>query len=164
VAAIAPVAGLRLGNTAPKVPVSVLAIHCTSDAVVAYDDVHGKNATYKGMPSAVDSIEFFAQKAKARKKERETTGRGKWQIHIDRWVDGEQGTEFILYSPESGDHGWPRGGSRSLAASKVIWDFFTEHPRVVEKKAERAGKAASEKMAGSSGKSPREAKPVPVGN
>ncbi|MEE9391495.1 MAG: PHB depolymerase family esterase [Planctomycetota bacterium] len=127
VAAIGPVAGLRIGKTVPKVPISVISIHGIADKVVAYDQANGKKAKYKGLTSAMESAAFIAKHNGCKKSKRQDHAKGK--VHIDTWTKGKNGVEVKLYSIKNGDHSWPRQRSHSLAATKLIWNFFNSHPR-----------------------------------
>ena len=133
VAAIGPVAGLRIATTVPKTPVAVIAIHGMADKVVAYDDVHGKKAAYNGMPSAIDSAAFFAKHNGCGPKKRSEMSKG--TVLVDTWRagkgegEGRSSSEVVLYSLVKGGHGWPKGGSRSVAATKIIWEFFEAQGR-----------------------------------
>ncbi len=127
VAAIAPVAGLLLGDGKPELPVSVLSFHGMADDVVAYDAEHGKAATYRGMPSAMESAAAFAKhNACADKPKRTDLHAGK--VHVDTWADGKSGTRVELYSLEGWGHGWPAGNCK-VAATDLIWKFFQQHAR-----------------------------------
>ncbi|MEQ8766364.1 MAG: PHB depolymerase family esterase [Planctomycetota bacterium] len=132
IAAIGPVAGLRLGLGEPSAPVSVISFHGMADRVVAYDDERGKNAAFKGMPSAVDSAAFFAKHNGCGKKKREDAAKGK--VHVDRWPQGKADSEVVLYSIEDGDHGWPKKSSHGVEATELIWKFFKAHPRATDRK------------------------------
>ena len=137
VAAIGPVAGLMVGSTRPKTPVSVISFHGMADDVVKY----GKKGGRRGMLGAEDSAAFFAENNESAKVERTETAKG--SVHIDTWKGGKDGTTVMLYSIVSGDHGWPQGGSRSVAATKLIWSFFAKHPRTDRaKKTNKKAKSA----------------------
>ena len=131
VAAIAPVAGLVVNRSKPALPVSVLSIHGMGDDVVPY----GKGRW--GTPSAPESAELFAQHNGCGPVERTELKKGR--VLCDRWTDGRAETEVVFYSIEGGDHGWPQGGSRSVAATKLIWEFFEAHPRKAEEPEEEKG-------------------------
>ena len=131
VAAIAPVAGLVVNRSKPALPVSVLSIHGMDDDVVPY----GKGRW--GTPSAPESAELFAQHNGCGPVERTELKKGR--VLCDRWTDGRAETEVVFYSIEGGDHGWPQGGSRSVAATKLIWEFFEAHPRKAEEPEEGRG-------------------------
>jgi len=124
IAAIGPVAGLSVDRRRPSAAVSVISFHGMADSVVPY----GRNRW--GAASAVDSAERFARHGRCSKEERKELLDGR--AHLDRWINEESGTEVVLYSIEGGNHGWPRGGRRSLPATKLIWEFFKSHPRTVE--------------------------------
>lgn len=118
VAAIGPVAGLQIGRTAPKVPVSVISFHGMEDAIVGYEN---------GSRSAMNSAAFFAKHNKCAKPTRKDMAKG--MVHVDRWTKGKNKTEVVLYSLKKGGHGWPQSGSRSVDATPLIWEFFKAHPR-----------------------------------
>ncbi len=81
-----------------------------------------------GSASAVDSAANFAKhNGCAKKPKRTDVAKGK--VHVDTWGGGDAGTEVVLYSIENGDHGWPTGRRGSVAATKLIWEFFKEHGR-----------------------------------
>ena len=126
VAAIAPVAGLVVNKSKPALPVSLISFHGMADEVVPY----GKSNW--GTPTALESAELFAAHNECEPVERTELKKGK--VHLDRWTGGKHGTEVAFYSIEGGGHGWPRGGSKSVAATELIWEFFEAHPRKVEEK------------------------------
>ena len=122
VAAIGPMAGLMVDQFGPKIPVSVISIHGMADKIVAYDRKNGAKAKHSGRRSAPESAKFFASHNGCKEKTRKTIKDG-W-VHIDTWPKGKGKTEVVLYSLKGGDHGWPKAGSRSIDATKVIWEFF----------------------------------------
>jgi polyhydroxybutyrate depolymerase len=132
IAAIGPVAGLLIDRLEIKAPLSVISFHGMEDKVVAYDTVRGKDARYAGRRSAMQSAAAFAKHNGCVDPVRKDKDKGK--THIDTWAKGKNGTEVVLYSLEEGEHGWPRGGSRSVNATKLIWKFFKDHPRKAAKK------------------------------
>lgn len=127
VSAIAPVAGQFLGKGQPTLPVSVISFHGMADNVVAYDAEHGKRATYRGMPSALESAAAFAKHdGCSDKPKRSELHDGK--VHVDSWENGTAGTRVELYSIEQWGHGWPTGKCE-VAATPLIWKFFQQHAR-----------------------------------
>ncbi len=127
VAAIGPVAGLLIGREQPKLPVAVISFHGMADDIVAYDAEHGKKATYRGMPSALESAAVFAKSNGGVEVKRTELHDGK--VHLDTWADGKAGTSVQLYSLEGWGHGWPNGKSK-VDATALIWAFFQQHARV----------------------------------
>ena len=121
IAAIGPVAGLSVDRGRPSAPVSVISLHGMSDRVVPYARNRWRVAT------AVESAERFAKHSGCKAVDREELQSGR--VHLDRWINAKTGIEVSLYSIEGGDHGWPRGGRRSVEATTLIWEFFKEHPR-----------------------------------
>ena len=126
VAAIAPVAGLVLDKSEPKLPVSLISFHGMADSIVSYD------SSKWGMPTAMESAELFAKHNGCKPAERVELNKGK--VHLDTWIKGKKETEVHFYSIEGGSHGWPQGGSKSVAATPLIWEFFEAHPRKPDKK------------------------------
>lgn len=127
VAAIGPVAGLRVGREEPELPVSVISFHGMADDVVAYDAEHGKKAAYRGMPSALESAAAFA-KCNGCADEPARTDLHDGKVHLDTWAAGKRGTRVELYSLAGWGHGWPNGRSK-VTATPLIWKFFQQHAR-----------------------------------
>lgn len=121
VAAIGPVAGLSVDRGRPSAPVSVISFHGIADRVVPYGKNRWRAAT------AVESAERFAKHGDCKPTDRKELQGDR--VHLDRWINPKDGTEVALYSIEGGDHGWPRGGRRTVPATKLIWEFFEAHPR-----------------------------------
>jgi polyhydroxybutyrate depolymerase len=121
VAAIAPVAGLVMDKSKPALPVSLISFHGMADSIVPY------GTSRWGMPTAMESAELFAKHNGCKAAERVELNKGK--VHLDTWVKGKKQTEVHFYSIEGGNHGWPQGGSKSVAATELIWEFFEAHPR-----------------------------------
>lgn len=121
VAAIAPVAGLVMDKSKPALPVSLISFHGMADSIVPY------GTSRWGMPTAMESAELFAKHNGCKAAERVELSKGK--VHLDTWVKGKKETEVHFYSIEGGSHGWPQGGSKSVAATDLIWEFFETHPR-----------------------------------
>ena len=124
VAAIAPVAGLLLGNRRPVLPISVISFHGMADDIVPYAQ---KGSSRRGLLTAQDSVRFFARYNSCQGPIRSDINQNK--VHIDTWSNGKDSTEVKLYSIENGNHGWPRESYHSVAATQIIWQFFKAHPR-----------------------------------
>jgi len=137
IAAIAPVAGtLGASACAPSQPVSVLMIHGTSDPYVPYAGGRGA-ATRDGRVdrSASDVASFWVAQNRCRS-EPDIEERGR--IRRARYAGGAEGAEVLLYVIRGGGHAWPGGArgwrfgaapSPELAATEVMWDFFSRHRR-----------------------------------
>jgi len=135
-AAVAPVSGELSMDCAPGNPVSVLIIHGTADRNLPYDGGVGPKALD---PHAVRSVRYALDT---------------W-VRLDRCpatpvVDSTptlvhrtfarcaDDTSVELYTIIGGGHSWPGGNrlsrmldapSKALDASRVIWEFFANHPR-----------------------------------
>ena len=127
IAAIGPVAGLVIGKTKPKFPVSVISFHGMVDQIVPY----GKEGSW-GIPTATESAALFAKHGDCSEHKREDLNKG--LVHLDTWTMKKGNTEVQLYSLEKGGHGWPQPGSKSLKTTQLIWEFFKAHPREPAKK------------------------------
>ncbi len=147
IAAIAPVAGGIASEAAadfhPAVPVSVLIINGREDPLVPYDG--GAVAKTRG---SIISTERAARlwleaddlhgEPQVRTVAAEKAGdcREEWQT----WSGGRNGSAVTLVALAGGGHTWP-GGTQylpkaivgavcpELDASRVIWDFFRQHPK-----------------------------------
>lgn len=146
VAAIGPVAGLSVDRGRPAAPVSVISFHGMEDRVVPYDKNRWRAAT------AVESAERFAKHGGCKAVDREELQSDR--VHLDRWINPKDGTEVALYSIEGGDHGWPRGGRRSVPATRLIWEFFEEHPRKPKRGPAKSQAPAASREPGDSGRAP----------
>jgi len=124
VAAIAPVAGLLINIEQPTQPISVISFHGMDDNIVPYSK---KDISVKGLLTALESANFFAQHNNCGKPVRSNLNGGK--VHIDTWSGGKDSTEVQLYSIENGGHGWPQESYHSVSATETIWNFFKAHSR-----------------------------------
>jgi polyhydroxybutyrate depolymerase len=147
IAAIAPVAGGIATEVAsdfhPAVPVSVLIINGRDDPLVPYDGgpvskTHGSIvSTDRASQLWLDADDLHGEprvRAVAAKKTSDCTEQ--WQT----WNGGKNGSVVTLVSLAGGGHTWPGGAQylpkavvgvvcTELDASRVIWDFFRQHPK-----------------------------------
>jgi polyhydroxybutyrate depolymerase len=143
-AAIAPVAGAMPADLthgcAPAAATSVIAFQGTADPLMPYKG--GGVALRRGQVlSAEQSVSYWGRKAAC-------GGEVVVDHPEDRVADGTrvrhsafgaclQGREVELYTIEGGGHTWPGGPptrhvgrvSRELDATRLIWEFFSRHPR-----------------------------------
>ena len=139
-AAIAPVVGAVFGDEArPQEPVSAIIINGMLDRSVPYagGPPGGRMAgAWDGTPTlrALDQATFWAA-AGACSEIPSIQDQGNYLRHS---YDCPAGRAVEIYSIEDNGHAWPGGqrGSRradapstSLDATKVIWQFFQDHPR-----------------------------------
>jgi polyhydroxybutyrate depolymerase len=141
-AAIAPVAGALPVNLsercAPATPLSVASFQGTADPSLPYD---GGGTPPAAVLSAERSVAFWAGAAGC------ATGRPATVVS-DTVADGTRlrrlsypdclgHRDVVLYTIEGGGHTWPGGPeassrvgrvSREVSATRVIWDFFQNHP------------------------------------
>lgn len=158
VAAIGPVAGLNIGRTKPKMPVSVISFHGIADNVVAYDKKNGKKAKWRGMPSALESASAFAKHNGLGALPERTELQG-GRVLLDTWANDKSSVRVELYSLEGWGHGWPR--SRKVHATQMIWKFFEEHARPPLDQLQKKGpekKGPEKKGPGKKGNQKRRAK------
>lgn len=139
IAGIVSVAGTMAGvqpfNCDTDTPVSVMAIHGTSDATVKYvSDDPSFNL------SVEDAVDFWVTKNKCNASPEETslpnndTTDGSTITKLV-YKSGENGTEVQLLRVNGGHHTWPGGSggyytNKDISASQVAWDFLKrfEHP------------------------------------
>jgi polyhydroxybutyrate depolymerase len=136
-AAIAPVSGnmsYDVARACPSgVPVSVIAMHGTDDAIVPFNhDVTAATATWTkrdGCPETPRSSRMP-----------DLDPHDGTQTRVDEYGPCSAGTEVAFYTIEGGGHAWPGGATpwglarrgttpRDFDAGAVIWDFFQKHPR-----------------------------------
>ena len=150
VAAIAPVAGNIPVNMAsvwaPSRPVSVLIINGTEDPLVPWagGDVHFGPIELGQVLSVADTVKFWVANDKCISTSLstqlpDTDPSDGTTVQKETYIGCEDGAEVVLYAVEGGGHTWPSGlpyspesvigrTSKDFDASKVIWQFFKEHP------------------------------------
>jgi len=142
IAAIGPMAGTiggrasadaeRVTIPAPSQPVSLVAIHGFLDESVNYEGDHGARTlgTREDL-SVAESIAFWVEQngcdPRSRREEPNEN------VIRETYTGCLDDTEVVLYTALDGGHGWPgsdRGDrpSPSLAATEVLWAFFSAHP------------------------------------
>ena len=147
IAAIAPVAGVIGGCVSldddnyyqipdPAYPVSVIVFHGTNDSLLPYEGGGDWN-----LSSVNESIAFWVEHNECNSTpEINISESGK--IIRETYVDGENGTEVILYTTVGGEHWWPGNPLQSspgsswlvdtiqeISATDLIWEFFENHPK-----------------------------------
>jgi polyhydroxybutyrate depolymerase len=153
ITAIAPVDGniprMLYHECLPSVPVSVLAINNMNDPLVPYDggEIYGHFHRVKlGEVLSVDeSVGFWAKQNGCSTtpvliEEPDSDPKDGTRVNCKQYLNGNDGTEVILYSVDGGGHTWPGGiqylpewmigkTSRDINATEVIWAFFKRHSR-----------------------------------
>ncbi len=153
ITAIAPVDGnipnMLAGKCSPLRPVSVLTINNTNDPLVPFEggEIQGKIKRVKlgKVLSVNESVGFWVKQNNCSKtpvvtKEPDRDPDDGTRVTREQYIDGNDGTEVILYSVDGGGHTWPGGvqylpewiigkTSRDIDANVVIWDFFKRHSR-----------------------------------
>lgn len=146
-AAIAPVAGGIATEVAadfdPASPVSVLIIHGREDPLVPYDGgavgkTHGSIvSTERALHLWLDADDLHAE---PHLRNVAATKAGDCSEQWQTWSGGRDGSAVTLISLAGGGHTWPGGAQYlpkaivgavcpELDASRVIWDFFRQHPK-----------------------------------
>ncbi len=149
-AAIAPVVGGIADpfykSFKPTEPVSVLMINGTSDPLIPFD---GGNVTKKGRGKIIgtmDAVRLWLKTDKIDEESAKTVSSDADEndpCTVDQtiWTGGGNKTEVVLYKLNGGGHTWPGGIQymprliigdvcRDIDATKVIWEFFKQHPKV----------------------------------
>jgi polyhydroxybutyrate depolymerase len=153
ITAIAPVDGnipLMLSDEcSPSGPVSVLAINNVNDPLVPYDggEIYGHFHRVKlgEVLSADESVGFWVKRngcsvTPVVVEEPDRYPRDGTRVTSKQYLNGNNGTEVILYTVEGGGHTWPGGiqylpkwiigkTSKEMNATEVIWAFFKKHSR-----------------------------------
>ncbi len=139
IAAIAPVAAAMNEEAClPRSPVSVIAFHGTADQRVRYAGgaplIPYDNR--ERLDKSVDyAMNFWAQRDLCAKTPWHTENR---RFAVDTWLDGMEGSEVVLYTIKGGGHAWPGGKevhfrmddpTTDVNATRLIWDFFKDHPK-----------------------------------
>jgi polyhydroxybutyrate depolymerase len=127
-AAVAPVAGaMTVPVCDPSRPVPLIAFHGTDDRVVPYEGLR-----LLDLPDVEDLLGGWAGRNGCGPES--DTERVAEDVVRSTW--GGCDAEVVLYTVEGGRHGWPGSeraireldSTRSIDASALIWEFFTDHP------------------------------------
>jgi polyhydroxybutyrate depolymerase len=154
ITAIAPVDGsipqMIYHECSPSVPVSVLAINNVDDPLVPYEggEIYGHFHSVKlgEVLSADESVGFWVKRNRCSvtpvvvEEPDRDPGDGT-RVTSKRYLNGNDGTEVILYTVDGGGHTWPGGiqylpewligkTSKDMNATEVIWAFFKRHSRI----------------------------------
>ena len=150
IAAIAPVASNIPVNQAsvwsPSRPMPALIINGTEDPLERWEGGEirlGKN-TYGVVLSVADTVEFWVEKNGCSPTPIITQlpdldSADGTTVRTEAYGGCQDGAEVVLYAIEGGGHTWPGGFQylpksvigrtcREFDASRVIWQFFKEHP------------------------------------
>ena len=152
IAAIAPVAGAlpvdQIGLHNSSIPVSVCVISGTHDPLVPWDGgMVGTKRNPRGeVISVPDTVQYWVKYDHCDDTPNssilpDVDKRDRTRVYLDRYCDGLNGTEVVLYRIQNGGHTWPGGYQyypkiligrtcRDIDANVIIWDFFNNHPRL----------------------------------
>ena len=120
-------------NTKPGHPISMVIFHGKQDFVLPY---YGgwdawRNVFYL---SVADAVDFWVDNNECNP-EPNTQVSESGNITIDRYSDGEDNSEIVLYTVKYGLHGWfgeewdVRDPYREIYTNNEMWDFFESHPK-----------------------------------
>lgn len=137
IAATAPVAGpVDPATCTPSDPVSVIAFHGTDDQRVRSNGGQfSSGAGGQTYPGVQDVVAFWKSHDNC------TTTHPPQQngsVRIERFSDGDNDTEVVLYTIDGGNHSWTGGRRVSvfgqpptnvISATDLIWEFFEQHPK-----------------------------------
>ncbi len=143
-AAIAPVAGTIGGRVSaasplviipePSEPVAVVAFHGKLDSHVPYDGGHGPGTSGERIDLSVNQSMLFwvAANRCSPVPEREVSRSG--NIIKETYSHCANNADVVLYTVVNGGHAWPgatRGErpTQEISATKLLWDFFEQHPK-----------------------------------
>ena len=118
-------------NIKPDHPVSIVIFHGLKDWVVPYN---GRWNAWNSVfyMSVADAVDFWVDNNGCNP-EPETEISESGNITIDRYIDGEEDSEILLYTVKYGLHCWfgeePVGYAREIYANDEMWEFFEAHPK-----------------------------------
>lgn len=135
-AAVAPVAGtLNFPACDPSRPVSVVAFHGTADEHVPYEGGYGPQALVEVDYASVEDSMGFWVSADGCEGNPQTESFD--DIRHDAWSGCADSAAVELYTVVGGGHAWPggpsgeagwEGGTTTIDATQLIWEFFAAHP------------------------------------
>ena len=151
IAAIAPVAGAIPIDILPEeplsIPLSVCVISGTSDPLVPWEGgIVGTKRNPRGVVISVpDSVNYWVINNNCNNIPEtillpDASPTDGTRVYYNRYSNGENNTEVVLYEIKDGGHTWPDGYQylpnilvgrtcRDINANEVIWDFFKNHPK-----------------------------------
>ncbi len=130
IAAVSPVAGLLLSSPCKPVrPISVIAFHGTSDAIVPYNGY-----PLIGWISVPNSVKHFYTHNKCNSAPQQVFKKG--DTTCEEYSGCQAGTKVRLCTTQGGGHTWPGGfpvpglgkTTKDINASETMWTFFQQHP------------------------------------
>ena len=120
----------------PQRPVGVIHFHGTDDPLVPYNG-GSRRGEAGGVIPVADSISFWVSHDGCdRTPAQETTPDA--SATRQTYGGGRDGTEVTLWTIQGGGHEWPgwapaarrpEGGTSTVKATDLIWEFFAAHPR-----------------------------------
>jgi len=138
IAAVGSVSGaypFSVSEYKPSRPVPAILFHGTGDPIVPY---LGGPASASGfsLPPIADWVADFAQCNGCTNEPIKLPSVG--AVHGIQFMDCAQNSDVVFYTIEGGGHSWPGGGSLpksivgnsnyDIDATKMMWDFFCQHP------------------------------------
>jgi polyhydroxybutyrate depolymerase len=138
IAAFGGVAGaylLPLKDYNPERPVPAIIFHGTRDPIIPFGG--GPSASFKySFPDITSWVAALAGKNGCSEKPVDLPAQG--EVSGKRYTNCAQNAEVVFYIVANGGHSWPGGGplpkaivghtTRDIDATRVMWDFFQQHP------------------------------------
>jgi polyhydroxybutyrate depolymerase len=124
----------------PARAVPAIIFHGTADPIVPY---HGgvSGSTGFSLPSIPEWVSTLARKNGCLEAPVSLPPVGK--VEGIRFANCASGADVVFYTVHEGGHSWPGGGSlpkfivgntnRDIDATKIMWDFFCQHPLLQNK-------------------------------
>lgn len=115
----------------PTNPVSIIAFQGMKDPYIPYGGGKGCGLLADYFLSVDDSISFWVKYNNCNPEAMRTVSKN-GNIIIDRYSDGNKGSEVLLYTTLNGKHEWPgepKDPVQEISATDIIWKFFQNHPK-----------------------------------
>ena len=111
--------------------------HGKADPIVPFEG--GPSERFElPFPNVADFVEEYASLNHCQPDEQTCLSEG--NVFGVNYVDGDAGADVVFYTIEDGGHTWPGGRalpesitgktSNELDATRLLWDFFVEHPGI----------------------------------
>lgn len=136
---VAAAQALPAGWCAPGRPVPVIAFHGTADPIAPYGG-GPLGDRFNPVKPILPSIREFVSDWAARNRCAGPPAESRIAADVTRatYAGCEAGADVVLYTVEGGGHAWPGGKpppawrvgrtTRSVDATRTMWEFFGEHP------------------------------------
>lgn len=120
-AVVAATIPANLANTCqPNQPVAMLMMHGTQDEAIPYDNPG------KGLLTLTETVSYWSKHDRCESSVVKETLPDNPKVRVETYPQCNNNTRVKLYLIEDGKHRW---GDKTVDATALIWDFFSQHKK-----------------------------------